>query len=58
VHGGNAADPKEGAFAEYAVARKGVGWEDAAGLGVAMVTVGEGVLSEGGVGVAERREKR
>ncbi|OCK81704.1 putative zinc-binding oxidoreductase ToxD [Lepidopterella palustris CBS 459.81] len=57
VHGGNSVEVEDGAFAEYVVAKAGLcikipnamGWEDAATLGVGMVTVGQGLYQSMGL---------
>ncbi|KAF2501192.1 GroES-like protein [Lophium mytilinum] len=67
VHGANSTDPTSGAFAEYVVARDGLvmrlpaamSWEEGAGLGVAMLTVGQAFYQKKGlslVGLGEKGE--
>jgi len=53
-HGGNEVEPEDGAFGEYMVAKgdllckvpEGVSFEDAATLGVAITTVGQGLYQK------------
>ena len=57
AHGGNMLQPEDGAFAEKIVARSGaqmripksMSFEDAAGMGVAALTVGQGLYQEMGL---------